>query len=114
MDPTNEVLLLGAVIGLVIAFLLWPLWVAAIALRLLALALFILKWLIVVGLVVSFSCCPQIYCVVGWTPASVLFGDDIYAPAIRELGLKPPQRAKAHRISTSQTHDRSVRVRSRP
>lgn len=43
-----------------------------------------LKWLFIIGFFTSFLCMPQMYNYLGWTPASIVFGDDIYSkkPAI--------------------------------
>lgn len=101
MDPSAHLLGVGVVVALTIAFLLKPAWVVGGAARLLLIAAVVLKWLFVVGLVVSFSCCPQMYCATGWTPASALFGDDLYTRAMDCPGRQPklvsPRRAKGLR-----------------
>lgn len=103
MDPSTELLAVGAVVALTIAFLLKPAWVLVAGLRLLMVVAVAVKWLFVVGLVVSFSCCPQMYCAAGWTPASLLFGDGLYARAMggqcpgRQPKPASPRRAKGTR-----------------
>jgi hypothetical protein len=87
MNPTQDLIVLGSFIAFIIAVVLRPDWAAAVAVRLLAFTLIVLKWLVVVGLVSGFCCCPQTYVVVGWTPASLLFGDEIYDRSLRELKL---------------------------
>lgn len=101
MDPTTELLSVGAVVALTIAFLLRPAWVVAGTLRLLVFAAVVLKWLFVVGLVVGFSCCPQMYCALGWTPASLLFGDDVYDRATRGTCANPRATAPSRRARGS-------------
>lgn len=37
-----------------------------------------IRWVIIVGLVFSIVNCPQTYKAMGWTPLSLLVGDQIY------------------------------------
>ena len=92
--PATNIQVVGVFVGLVLAFLLKPVWVMGLAVRLLAVGFFLFKWLMVIGLVAGFTCLPQVYCVVGWTPTSILFGDQIYAQALRtqNFGCQLPTR----------------------
>jgi hypothetical protein len=91
---------LGAAVGLsavVIASLFRAPWVLAVHLALFAMRA--LRWLIIVGLVTAVSNLPQTHAVLGWTPFSLLLGDDIYARG-DSRSRSSPQPAR-HRRSTS-------------
>ncbi len=40
--------------------------------------LFSIKWLFIVGFLTAFLNMPQMYAQFGWTPASILFGSEVY------------------------------------
>ncbi len=46
---------------------------------LVAFALRLVRWLIIVGLLTSLANSPQTYAMLGWTPLSLLVGDHLYA-----------------------------------
>lgn len=74
---SGGMLLTIGVFGVLLGSLMFPatlkLWGKAFALL-----VHTLKWLMIVGFVVAFLNCPQMYDYVGWTPASLLFGKEIY------------------------------------
>lgn len=41
-------------------------------------AITVIRWLMIIGLIVGITCSPQFYHEFGWTPLSIVAGDDIY------------------------------------
>jgi hypothetical protein len=90
MSPLVEFLVPAAVAAVAIAFQFKIGWILAIHFA--RLVVWVVRWAVILGLVTGVLCSSQAYRALGWTPLSLIYGDQFYARlAAKEHAARAPR-----------------------